>query len=150
MRLSLLRSPVDPDPHADEGEHQFTYSLYPHAWDWRAGTVREAYELNEPPLAIPSPVKKGALESVGAFAVVNADNVIIDTVKKAEDSRAVIVRLYEAHGQRGDVSITFDRTPKQASECDLMEENDQPLNLRGNTVMLYVKPFEIRTLKILF
>ncbi|MCP4642928.1 MAG: alpha-mannosidase, partial [bacterium] len=25
MRLSLLRSPVDPDPHADEGEHHFTY-----------------------------------------------------------------------------------------------------------------------------
>ena len=30
LRLSLLRSPEWPDPHADEGHHEFTYSLYPH------------------------------------------------------------------------------------------------------------------------
>ena len=28
LRLSLLRSPEWPDPHADEGQHEFTYSLY--------------------------------------------------------------------------------------------------------------------------
>src|SRR5579872_7447544 len=47
MRLSLLRSPEWPDPHADEGHHEFTYSLYPHAGTWRdAQTVRRGYELN--------------------------------------------------------------------------------------------------------
>jgi alpha-mannosidase len=31
LRISLLRSPVDPDPNADRGHHHFSYSLYPHA-----------------------------------------------------------------------------------------------------------------------
>ena len=48
MRLSLLRSPTYPDPEADQGEHRFTYSLLPHAGGWEAGTVAEAYALNDP------------------------------------------------------------------------------------------------------
>jgi alpha-mannosidase len=150
MRLSLLRSPVDPDPTADECEHEFTYSLYPHTWSWRNGTVQQAFQLNERVLAMAAPSKKGPLETTGCFAAVDADNVVIDTVKKCEDSNALIVRLYEAYGQRGEVAVTFCRKPRGIGECDLMEENDTPLRLEGNTVRLYVKPFEIRTLKVKF
>src|SRR6185312_16286436 len=47
LMLSLLRSPLYPDPLADEGEHHFTYSLLPHAGDWtEAGVAAEAYALN--------------------------------------------------------------------------------------------------------
>ncbi len=47
LRLSLLRSPEWPDPHADEGHHEFTYSLYPHGGGWKdALTIRRGYELN--------------------------------------------------------------------------------------------------------
>src|SRR5207302_3299090 len=48
LRLSLLRSPAWPDPHADEGHHDFTYSLYPHGGSWReAQSVRRGYERSE-------------------------------------------------------------------------------------------------------
>ena len=149
-RMSLLRSPVDPDPTADECEHQFTYSLYPHAWTWRNGTVQQAYQLNERVLALAAPGRKGPLSPTGCFAAVDADNVVIDTVKKCEDSKALIVRLYEAYGQRGEVAVTFWRKPRSVFECDLMEENNTPLNIDANTVRLYVKPFEIRSLKVKF
>ena len=47
LRLSLLRSPEYPDPHADEGHHEFTYSVYPHGGGWKdALTIRQGYELN--------------------------------------------------------------------------------------------------------
>ena len=50
--MSLLRSPVWPDPHADEGVHEFTYSLYAHGGTWKdALSVRRGYELNYPLLA---------------------------------------------------------------------------------------------------
>ena len=53
LRLSLLRSPEWPDPHADEGHHEFTYSLYPHAGTWKeALTIRQGYEVNVPLLAM--------------------------------------------------------------------------------------------------
>jgi len=150
LRLSLLRSPTDPDASADTGEHTFTYALYAHPWSWRNGTVQEAFQLNERLLALAVPARKGALATTGSFASVDAENVVIDTVKKAEDSNAIIVRLYEAYGQRGDVAVAFGQKPRKVTECDLMEENDAPVELKKNTVRLYVKPFEIRTLKVRF
>ena len=47
MRLTLLRSSYDPDPQPDQGVHEMTYVLYPHAGDWKQGeTLRRAWELN--------------------------------------------------------------------------------------------------------
>ncbi len=53
LRLSLLRSPTWPDPETDQGQHEFTYSLYPHGGTWReALTVQQGYELNYPLMAV--------------------------------------------------------------------------------------------------
>lgn len=148
MRLSLLRAPVHPDEHADQGEHEMTYSLYPHCGDWRFGTVQQGYELNVPLLVLAA---EGAGESSAAsFASVEAENVLVDAVKKAEDSDALIVRLFETCGQRGDAGVTFARKPKSVAHCDMMEENDRPLKVRGHTVPLYFRPYEIKTLKVRF
>lgn len=154
LRLSLLRSPTDPDATADEGEHRFTYALYPHQGDWRCGTAPEAAELNTPLQAYaPAPMAEpasGALASSGSLAHVDADHVVLDTVKRAEDSNAVILRLYEAYGQRGPVAVTLERAPKKVTECDLMEENDEATQVKGNMIQLYIKPFELRTFKVVF
>ena len=90
------------------------------------------------------------MPAADSFASVDADNVVIDAVKRHEDSNAVIVRVYEAYGQRGDVKLTFGRTPKAVTECDLMEENDTPVKPRGATVSFAVTPFDIRTFKVVF
>jgi alpha-mannosidase len=150
MRLSLLRSPAEPDPHADEGEHDFTYSIYPHQWGWRNGVVEQGFQLNCPPIAHATKASAGTLPSEWSFAQVDADHVIVDAIKKHEDSDALIVRLFEAHGRRGNVRLAFGQPPKEVTECDLMEENDTPVNLKGSRVEFYVKPYEIRTFKVVF
>ncbi len=150
LRLSLLRAPVNPDPEADQGEHDMTWSLYPHGGDWRCGTVQQGFELNVPLLAVATEGTPGARPAADAFATVDAENVILDHVKKHEDSNAVILRLYEAYGQRGEVTLTFGETPKSVMECDMMEENDTPVKVKGNSVTLYCTPYEIRTLKVVF
>ena len=62
LRISLLRSPVWPDPTADKGRHEFTYSLYPHRGLWNEGeTVRRGYELNQPLRAYVLSSSSGAL-----------------------------------------------------------------------------------------
>ena len=101
LRLSLLRSPVMPDEAADEGLQEFTYSLFPHTGDWRHGAVQQGYELNCPVVAVQGGNGQGRLASTASFASVDTDHVVIDTVKRHEDSSALIVRLYEALGQRG-------------------------------------------------
>ena len=150
IRLSLLRASIDPDPLADEGEHEFTYAIYPHPDDWRSGTIQESFELNVPVMAIATPSRKGALPENAAFASLDVDNVIIDTLKKAEDSDAIIVRLYEAYGQRGGATMTFGQTPKRVTECNFMEEEDKPVKLKGNSIDFFVTPYEIRTFKVQF
>lgn len=150
MRLSLLRAPVDPDEHADEGKHTMTYAVYPHGGDWRNGTVQEGLDLNVPLVAHVVPAKTGAQLPVASFASTDADNVLIDHVKKAEDSDAVIVRLYEAYGQRGKTKVTFGQTPKNVALVDMMEEHPKVLKRTGNSVTLDVLPWEIHTLRVTF
>jgi len=151
LRLSLLRAPTDPDPHADEGEHDFTYSLHPHKGDWRDGeTVQRAAELNCPLLTIASQPQTGDLPKSASFASVDKNHVIVDTVKKTEDGDDIIVRLYEAHGQRGKVTLDFGLAPQAVSECNLMEEEDQAADISGNVVTFDIKPYEIRTFKVKF
>ncbi len=156
LRLSLLRAPVDPDPHADEGEHEFTYALVPHEFGWDELTVEEGLKLNAPLRAFAgTPAnhrpQTAPLPDFGGLLSTSMANVFIDSVKKAEDSDALIVRLHEALGERGPVEVTFGWAAREVWECDLMEENDVLLEIdEDGAVPLYIKPFEIRTLKVWF
>ncbi|BDI32054.1 alpha-mannosidase [Capsulimonas corticalis] len=158
MRLTLLKGGVSPDPDADLGRHRFAYALYPHRGDWRqAQTVRRAYEFNVPvqSLQIPegaSQPSNAAASSHLSFVSVDCPNVIVETVKKAEDEDALIVRLYEAHGQRGRVHLTFGAPVRSVTEVNLMEREtdetggDAPLD--GARIALEYTPYEIKTLKV--
>jgi alpha-mannosidase len=101
IRLTLLRSPSYPDPLADLGEHEFTYSILPHGGDWRYGTISEAYALNDPYIMM---MHSQTLDSQpvfqGSFIQVDQPNVIIETIKGAEDGQGLVIRLYEGHRKR--------------------------------------------------
>jgi alpha-mannosidase len=151
LRLSLLRSPEWPDPHADEGRHEFTYSLYPHAGSWRdAQTVLRGYELNYPLLPVQVEKHQGQRKDASSFFAVSAANVVVTAVKKAEDDGALIVRFYEWDGEAKDISLTMPTVVESASETDLMEKPIHDLSVQGNGVSVGVKPYEIKTLRIRF
>src|SRR5436309_5182677 len=98
MRLSLLRAPTHPDPTADQGGHYFTYALMPHPGDFReAGVIEAAEDLNLPLEVVHSSLPVGSSRSV---IDVDTPQVIVEAIKRAEDSDATIVRLYEAWGGR--------------------------------------------------
>lgn len=150
MRLTLLKSAISPDPEADQGLHRFIYSLLPHQGDWRAAqTVRRAYELNVPVLATPTSLPAEQRESVSSsFLSTDCSHVVVDTVKPAEDGRGLIIRLYEAHNQRGKGSLTFATPLLSAEECNLLEEPLGTADYQGNTLRFQVRPFEIKTFRV--
>ena len=151
MRISLLRSATSPDPKADQGYHEFVYSMYPHAGGWQdAETVRRAYELNAPLVAVERESHGGDTPVEAGFVSVDKASVVIDCVKKAEDSDAIIVRLYESHGTRGPVRLAFAVPPKSVKECNLMEEDDSAADVSGSVVSFDIMPWEIRTFKVEF
>lgn len=148
IRLTLLRSTTYPDPEADRGRHSFTYSILPHGGDWRTGTVQSAYELNVPLLAVRTDAHAGELTPRHSFMSADRDNVIIDAVKQAEDGDETIVRVLEAYGARGPVTLTFDRPIASAVECNLLEEGDTPVDFEGSEIRFAIKPFEVRTFRV--
>ena len=81
------------------GRHEFAYALLPHAGGWReAGVVAEAARFNQP-LRWRADCVPGTQSR--SFAAVDDPNLVLDTIKRAEDSDALVLRLYEAHGARG-------------------------------------------------
>ena len=107
LRLTLLRSPVWPDPEADRGHHHFSYALYPHAGGWKqALTVRHGYEYNYPLQAMQVAVHAGTLPQEHSFAFVQPQNVVLTTMKKAEDSDSLIFHAYEWAGKSSSVTFT--------------------------------------------
>jgi alpha-mannosidase len=145
MRLSLLRAPKYPDPEADLGDQVFRYALYPHTGPvHESGVVAEAARFNNPLIVQPTHAPAGEQ----SWFRVDRATVVIDTVKRAEDSPSLIVRLYEAAGTRGSCRLTSSLPVKSVSRCNLLEEDDQPLDWTDNGVTFPVTPFQIVTLKL--
>ena len=153
LRLSLLRAPDYPDPDADQGHHEFTYSLYPHAGTWReALTVRQGYELNDPLLATTTGQHAGALPPEQSFFVPQESNVVVTAVKKAADGSGIIVRFYEWAGKTGAVHLVLPQPAASAMETNLIEQPGAALALGsdGTTLTIPTGAYEIKTVKLQF
>lgn len=151
LRLSLLRSPTWPDPHADEGEHDFTYSLYPHGGSWReAETVRRGYELNYKLISSTAGKHEGELSAEHSFLEVSGNNVVVTALKKTEADNSLVLRYYEWAGREGEVKFKLPPGARQAWETDMLERPTGDLPLEGSTIVAHTKPYEIKTIKIEF
>lgn len=153
IRLTLLKGGIAPDPEADLGRHRFSYSLFPHQADWRAGgVVQRGYEFNVPVKAVSVP-GGGKLPSTSSLISVDKPNLILETVKLAEDDDALIVRLHETYGQRGTGALKFARAIKSAAEVNLLEvETDETraesLSVQDDSLGFAYGPYEIKTFKV--
>jgi alpha-mannosidase len=150
LRLSLLRSPTSPDPDADQGLQHFSYALYPHAGDWKqAQTVEHGYDFNYPLTATEVAPHAGALPGTHSYASVSSPDVILTAMKKAEDSNALILRMYESGGKSEQVKISLPAGATRASITNLMEQEDgAAVPLSDGTATVSIHPYEILTLKV--
>ena len=141
MRISLLRGVAEPDANTDVGKHSFRFAFFPHAESLHeAQVVRRAYEFNTPWIQIP-----GRVDPQSWFSV-DSPHLVIDTIKKAEDSDAVVVRLYESHGARGQAYLAARLHYKKAVLTNLLEEPLKVLPIQAGKVYLTFRPFEIITI----
>jgi alpha-mannosidase len=139
LGLSLLRSPVYPDPLADEGRQSFTYALYPHAGDWLTGGVLgEAEDLNRPLLV--TPVKADA-ESEWRAVEIGGLQLGLSGFKPAEEGGSLILRAYEPAGARGTAALTLPKGWSIAEEVNLLEDSVGPPNLAFT-------PFKLRSWRL--
>lgn len=149
IKLTCIKCPTEPAANADIGEHIFTCSLLPHMGDFRdAGVIKEAYSLNQPLIYKEIGESKGSLPDTFSFVSCDNDAVIIETVKKAEDSDDLIIRLYESFGGTAKCKLTFAQGFKKACLCDLMEKDISEAEMKDDSIELSLAPFEIVTVKL--
>jgi alpha-mannosidase len=152
MRLSLLRSPIAPDPEADQGEHRFTYSLLPFAGGFGSSSViNSAYELNSPVGVLVANTDTPLLP-IKSLCTVDGNAVIIESMKAPEDGSpdGLILRLYESLGGRCQTTLHFSKELTAVAETDMLEESPKSLQVQGKDISLEFRPFEIKTLRVCF
>jgi alpha-mannosidase len=149
IRITLLRSPTVPDPLADKGMHKFTYSLLTHKGAVGNETIKAAYCLNDPIIAYRSSVKSESANNLNSMFKTDKENVVIETIKQAEDGTGCIVRMYESLGTRGNVNLSAGFNVKECFETDLLENNKTQLPVLGNEINFSIKPFQIITLRVI-
>ncbi len=140
LGLSLLRSPIYPDPLADEGHQSFTYALMPHEGTWFEGRVREeADDLNQPLVAIPVSGK-----SVGEWCPLHAEGIdaALSAIKPAEDGEGLIVRVYEPAGRRGSFKLSMPQGWSLSGALSILEEPMQQIDAES------LKPFEVKSWRL--
>ena len=151
MRLSLLRSPKWPDQTADRGKHTIEYALYPHSGEWKdASTVQRGYEYNNPLIALHTERHKGSLPTQHSFVTLSPSNLILTTLKKAEDSDAWTIQWYDAKGEDTQATLTLLQQPKRVVQSNLLEEDGRPIAFQKNSVTLRTSHHAITTIKIYF
>jgi alpha-mannosidase len=150
MRMTLIRTPDDPDPQSDLGRHEINYSLYPHMGDWRqADTVRRGYELNNPLIPIVTTGHQGKWPCEHSFLQVEPSNIILTALKKAESGDGLILRLYECEGTEGTADISFGMSIDRQQDTDLVERDKSGSRkiTNGRTRIPYGK-WEIKALRL--
>jgi alpha-mannosidase len=144
MNLTLLKSSLAPDPVADKGLQTFTYAIY--YWNGSFGdcdVIREAYEMNSPLMEL-----RGA---AGEASIINLDasNVILETVKLAEDgSDDIILRMYEAKRTLTHCILSTILPIKKASQTDMLEKFQANLSFNKGKIELDFRPFEVKTIRL--
>ena len=151
MRLSLLRSPKWPDPTADRGKHSIRYALYPHSKSWQqSSTTQRGYEYNNPMIAIMSDKHKGKLPSSNSLVKLEPANLVLTTIKKAEDDNAWIFQWYDAKGEESDATLTLPQIPKKVFTSNFLEQDGSAVSFEKNVVKMKTKKNGTVTIKVNF
>jgi len=166
LRLTLLKSAIIPDETADKGSHEFTYALYPHLGNLVGSYVQtRAAEFNSPIECYEVPGTDGGYFVEFSLLKVDAQtpqlmdedpslHVVVDTVKRSEDGNDLILRVYESNNRAlGDAVVQLDSCVRftEVIETNLMEEPlaEQNIKVDGQSIVFDIKPFEIKTFRLM-
>ena len=150
LELTVLKAGTYPTDEVDLGEHVFSCALLPHEGTLHeAGVIKEAYSFNQPLEALSVAAGKGPLSQCFSLVSCNRENIILETVKKAEADDGMILRLYDSFGCRTGADLTVAEGFREVWLCDMMESPLRQLPFDGHTVHIDTANFEIVTLKFI-
>jgi len=133
------------------GEGLFRYSIITHKGDWRKGRVYNfGWDFQNPLIPVCMNGKKeGTLKKSLSFCQVDKSNVLLLTLKKAEDGNGIIIRLIETEGKNTATTVTLPFISIiHAYQANLVEENERLLSAQEHEVTVSIKAFGITTIRV--
>ncbi len=131
------------------GNHYFSFSLSSHQPGWKNG-FRSGRQANEKLFAVVNPAayKSASLPESQSFFGVASSNLIISTIKKAEDDNSIIVRIYDAEGKDTKSVLRTSGTFETALQTNLIEEIIKPVKVNNSGVALQIGHHQIETIML--
>ncbi|MBN7574999.1 MULTISPECIES: glycosyl hydrolase-related protein [Clostridium] len=101
------------------------------------------------PLLISRPnIRITVANKVTSLIDLNAENIILETIKKAEDVNGTIIRIYEFENKLTEVKARLSIDFTKVIECNLLEEDISCIAEKTNEFSFTIKPYEIKTFRI--
>lgn len=149
LNLTFIHSPSSNNLgyQGDRFVHRFKFGVYGHAGDWREGqSVKQGKRFNQPLAGVQAEPHDGIAKQ---FSLLSTDNEKVElmTVKKAERTDEVVVRVREITGNRRQgVPITFSAPVTDARALNGVEEPiGDNLQVSGNSIVFDINGFQPRT-----
>jgi hypothetical protein len=159
LRLGLLRgtrfSPVNAVrggqpylnvwPPADTYIFHFSFTSGKGNWaamkSWRDGMA-----LNTPliPVSSADELSSKPLPPARSFCSLDADNLVITALKKADADGSIVLRAFEIRGDKAESPVRFLGQDRKFSQVNLLEEAGS----KQEQQLLHLDPYEIGTIKI--
>jgi alpha-mannosidase len=164
LRLTLLKSPLWPDPQADRGKQTFRYSLYPHGGQWhQVQTVHLAHQYNFPiqpcyPEANPCRDHKDdqaitatpGLPAALSWLELGSNTVVLSAFKQSqENDHQFILRCYETSGVASQLTFHSPLSIHPSTIVDILERPRPGYSTEGeNSSSVPLRPWQIASFQI--
>ncbi len=145
LDMNLLRSTNFPCVDGDIARHSYSYGLYIHE-----GLIKES-KVDQIAMQFNTffPSFNAALDIYEKWLTIDQPNITYSSIKRSEDNRGTIIRLYENNGEETCAHVKIAKLSiKQIGITNLIEENEVFLTNK-NEFHLTFKPFEIITIKVI-
>lgn len=139
--MNLLRSTNYPAVNGDIGQTCYKYGLVLHDTDHIEAKIDElALAMNSY-----TPFFKSECSQLPIF-MINHPNIDYTTIKGSYDQNGIVIRLHEKHGIPSQVTLEFKQQPKALYHTNLLEQVESEID----SMTLDFKPYQIRTIKVIF
>jgi alpha-mannosidase len=84
-----------------------------------------------------------------SYCVGLPENVILQSLKKAEDGQSYVARFYETEGRA--TEVTWSELPvkaRQAQKTDLVERPSEPVKIEGDKMSFSIGPWQFVTIRL--
>ncbi len=131
------------------GNHYFSFSITSHTPGWENG-AKFGRQANEKLLSVwvNNSYLDAHLPEKLSFFNINQDNVLISTIKKAEDSNDIILRITNLEDKDKIIDISSFSNIEKGWLASLIEENKKAINIRNNKLEYELGHNSIETFKL--